>query len=322
MSDNAARFLAAKAFRFVVVLLVILTVNFALPRVLPGDPTYNLLGERATYNPTYLAELRERMGLGGPLHEQYGRYLVGLTQGDLGYSFTFTRPVSDVLGQRLGWTLLLVGPSVLLGALLALVFGTLAGWRRSSWLDVSLTSLSVFAHSMPHYWVAMLAVMVFAYRLSWFPLGRVATSDSAGFAYLGDLMWHLALPLAVLTLFKASYDCIIVRNTVVGVSGEDHVLVAQSRGVGGLPLLLNHVVRNSLAPLVTVTALQIGNVFAGALLVEIVFSWPGMGTVIYDAVAGRDYPLLQASFLLIAVCVIVANFLADVAYAWLDPRVQ
>lgn len=322
MRVDATQFIAVKIARFVVVLIVILTINFALPRVLPGDPIQNLLGERATYNPSYLIELRERMGLGGPLHEQYWRYLSNLAAGDLGYSFTFTRPVSDVLGERLGWTLLLVAPSVLLGALLALAFGTLAGWYRSSRLDLSLTSLSMLTHSMPHYWIAMLAVVVFAYHLDWFPLGHVSIQDSAGLAYCGDVLWHLALPLAVLTLFKASYDFIIVRNTVVSVSGEDHVLIAQSRGVQGPALLWRHVVRNSLAPLLTVTALQFGNIFAGALMIEIVFSWPGMGTVIYDAVAGRDYPLLQASFLLIAVCVITANFLADLAYARLDPRVR
>lgn len=317
-----SRFIAGKIFRYTFVLAIIITMNFALPRVLPGDPLLNLLGERATYNPEFMGELRVRMGLDGPLHRQYVRYLLDLARGDLGYSFTFTQPVSHVLTQRLGWTLILVGPAVLLGALVALLLGTLAGWRRSSRIDVALTSLSIFTHSMPHYWLAMLAVMVFSYRLGWFPLGRAPISDAGGMVYLGNFLWHLALPLATLTLLKASYDLIIVRNSVVAVSGEDHVLVARSRGIDGLPLIAHHVVRNSLAPLITVTAMQFGKLFAGALLIEIVFSWPGMGTVIWDAVGGRDYPLLQASFLVIAMGVLAANFLADLAYGWLDPRVR
>jgi peptide/nickel transport system permease protein len=314
-------FALRKATRYSLVLLAIATINFALPRLMPGDPLINLLGEYAVYDAQAIAQARERLGIDGPLHEQYWRYLVDLVRGNWGYSFTFMRPIGEVLGRCLGWTLLLLVPSVFLGALLAVPLGTLAGWKRGTRADVGVTALALFVHSMPHYWLAMLVVMVFAFRLDLFPLGRAISGDAVALAYLANLLWHLTLPLAVVTLYKASYDIIIIRNSVIAVSGEDHVLAARARGVPLPVLLINHVVRNSLGPLVTVTALQLGNVFAGALLVEMVFSWPGMGTLIYDAVAGRDYPLLQASFLLIAVCVLLANFLADLAYAWLDPRI-
>jgi peptide/nickel transport system permease protein len=308
--------------RYVLVLLVIITINFLLPRVMPGDPLLTILGERASYDPEHLAELRARMGLDGPLWQQYLRYLGDLARGDLGYSFTFTRPVSEVMVGRIGWTLLLILPSVILGAAIGLVLGALAGWRRSSRLDLLLTAGSMFFHSVPHYWVAMLTLTALAFWAGWFPLGKATSGYMEGLAYWQDVAWHLVLPLGVVTLFKAAYDFAIVRNSVVTTAGEEHVLAAQARGTSTSAILVHHVLRNSLAPLVTITALQFGTVFAGTLLVEVVFSWPGMGTLIYDAVSGRDYPLLQATFLLIAACVIAFNFIADLLYAWLDPRVR
>jgi peptide/nickel transport system permease protein len=319
---NWASIAGRRLVRYCLVLFVIITINFALPRVIPGDPLLTILGEGANHNPEYLAELRARMGLDGPILDQYRRYITDLARGDLGYSFTFSRPVGTVIGARVGWTLLLILPSVFLGAILGLALGTLAGWRRSSRWDIVITGIGMSIHSVPHYWVGMLVLIFFAFRLGWFPLGKATSGSTEGLAYLQDVLWHLTLPLLVVTLFKAAYDLVIVRNSVITVSGEDHVLAAQSRGIPTPSLVLNHVVRNSLAPLVTVTALQFGNIFAGALLVEIVFSWPGMGTLIYDAVAGRDYPLLQASFLLIAISVILANLLADILYTRLDPRVS
>jgi peptide/nickel transport system permease protein len=316
------RLVHRKLARYLLVLLAILTLNFALPRLMPGDPALNLMGEHFAYDPETIDEVRSKLGLEGPVHLQFLRYLGDLAQGDLGYSFTFKRPVAETIWMHLPWTLLLLIPAVITGALIALVLGTLAGWHRNSRLDLTLSSAALLVYSMPHYWIAMLVVMLFSFRLGLFPLAGAYSGSVEGVESIADLLWHLALPLGVVTLYKASYDLVIVRNSVITTMAEDHVIAAMARGVPLSVVLVRHVVRNSLAPLVTVTALQFGNIFAGALLVEIVFSWPGMGTMIFDAVGGRDYPLLQASFMIIAVCVLVANIVADLTYARLDPRIN
>ena len=175
---------------------------------------------------------------------------------------------------------------------------------------------------MPHYWLAMLFLTIFSFLLGWFPLGRVTTGGLSGLPYLIDVGWHMLLPLGVITIFKAGYDFLIVRNAVVSIYGEDYLLSARARGLSEMTVLFKHALRNALAPLVTVTAIQFGVLFAGVMLVEVVFSWPGMGTLIYEAIMARDYPLLQASFLIITVCVLLANFIADLLYARLDPRTR
>ncbi|MBN1370060.1 MAG: ABC transporter permease, partial [Dehalococcoidaceae bacterium] len=180
----------------------------------------------------------------------------------------------------------------------------------------------LLAYSVPHYWLAMLALFVFAYLLGWFPLGRAVSGGLVGFAYFTDVAWHMVLPLGVLTLSKAAYDHLIVRSSVVSIYGEDYILTAQARGLSGMAVLFKHGLRNALAPLVTVTAIQFGMLFSGALMVEVVFSWPGMGTLIYQAIGARDYPLLQYAFFIITVCVLAANLLADLVYRWLDPRMR
>jgi len=209
-----------------------------------------------------------------------------------------------------------------LAALLAALLGGIAAWRRGSRTDIGLSAAHLFVYSMPHYWLAMLLLFVFSFRLGWFPLGRATSGGLSGLPYLLDVGWHMFLPLVVITSFKAAYDYLIVRGSVVSILGEDYVLMAQAKGLSGMAVLFKHALRNALAPLVTVTAIQFGMVLSGALLVEVVFSWPGMGTLMYDAIGARDYPLLQSAFLIIAMCVLAANFIADVLYPLLDPRTR
>jgi peptide/nickel transport system permease protein len=180
----------------------------------------------------------------------------------------------------------------------------------------------MIAYSMPHYWLAMLALFVFSFLLGWFPLGKATSGVTTDLPYLLDVGWHMVLPLAVVTLFKAAYDFLIVRSSIVSIYGEDYILMAQAKGLTSMAVLFKHALRNALAPLLTVTAIQFGMIFSGTLLIEVVFSWPGMGTLIYDAIGARDYPLLQAAFLIVAVCVLIANLAADILYPKLDPRTR
>jgi peptide/nickel transport system permease protein len=241
--------------------------------------------------------------------------------GDWGYSYLYMRPVFNSITLHLRWTLILVLPSIVIGASIAMLFGALAAWYRKSRLDVSLSSIFLFAYSMPHYWLAMMLLFLFGFQLDWFPLGKVS-GGGAGLPYILDVGWHMVLPLAALTIFKASYDFLIVRSSVISIYGEDYILMAHAKGLSQMTVLFKHALRNALAPLVTVTAIQFGAILSGTLLIEVVFSWPGMGTLIYEAIGARDYPLLQGAFFIIAVCMLIANLIADVLYVWLDPRTR
>ncbi len=314
---------AIKTGRYLIVLLVIIILNFLIPRLMPGDPLMNIIGEEAYYTAGgSLEALKDELGLNRPLIEQFFNYIAGLFTGDWGYSYLSLRPVSNAIMLHLGWSLILILPSVILAAVIGAVAGSIAAWRRGSRLDVGLTGGFLLAYSLPHYWLAMLVLFVFAYLLGWFPLGKATSGGLTGLEYIIDTGWHMFLPLAVITMFKAAYDYLIVRNTVVSIYGEDYILTAQSKGLSQMAVLFKHGLRNSLAPLVTVTAIQFGTIFSGALMVEIVFSWPGMGTLIYDAIGARDYPLIQFAFFIIAVCVLLANFIADIVYPKLDPRMK
>ncbi len=315
--------IASRAARYLAALVIIVTLNFLLPRLMPGDPLMNLIGEEAYYGSGQALDvLKADLGLDQPLHIQYGRYLGGLVSGDWGYSYLYLRPVRDSIALHLRWTLALVLPAVVLAALLAALLGGLAAWRRGSALDVTLSGFHLIVYSMPHYWLAMLVLFVFSFRLGWFPLGKATSGGASSLPFMLDAGWHMLLPLLVITAFKAAYDFLIVRNSVVSILGEDYILMAQAKGLSGTAVLVRHALRNALAPLVTVTAIQFGMVLSGALLVEVVFSWPGMGTLLYDSIGARDYPLLQSAFLVIALCVLVANFIADMLYPQLDPRTR
>jgi peptide/nickel transport system permease protein len=291
--------------------------------MMPGDPFISLLGEEVYYrSPELVAQLKAQYGLDQPLRDQYLSYLHNLVQGNLGYSFHYSQPVWDVIAYKMKWTIVLLIPSVILGAILGIVIGSLAGWRRGSRMDTGITSLFLFVYSMPHYWLAMLFVLIFAFYLGIFPLSGITAGGLDGLAKLRDVLWHMALPVFVLTIFGATYNFFIMRSSVVQISGEGFVLTARAKGLRERDVLFKHVLRNAMLPLVTVIALDFGFMVSGALLVEIVFSWGGMGTLVYDAVLARDYPLLHGSFLVVAVCVLAANFLADVIYAVLDPRVR
>ena len=316
-------YLARQAIRYAISLFIIVTLIFLIPRMMPGDPFISLLGEEVYYrSPDLVEQLKAQYGLDQPLSEQYLSYLHNLMQGNLGYSFHCSQPVWDVIAYKMKWTIVLLIPSVILGAILGIVMGSLAGWQRGSGMDAWITSLFLFIYSMPHYWLAMLFVLIFAFYLGLFPLSGITAGGLEGVQKLRDVLWHMALPVFVLTLFGATYNFFIMRSSVVQVSGEGFVLTARAKGLAEREILFRHVLRNALLPLVTVIALDFGFMVSGALLVEIVFSWGGMGTLVYDAVLARDYPLLHGSFLVIACCVLAANFLADVLYAVLDPRIR
>jgi len=320
-------FLIRRALRYASTILIMITLIFFMSHLMPGSPLKNLLGEETFFdlmsqNPKALQEMEKVYGLDRPLAEQFWIYLFDLMHFDWGYSYKYRQPISDLILFRLKWTMVLLLPATTLGAFLGAFFGSLAGWLRGSSADSAITSLLLFVYSMPHYWLAMLLVLVFAFYLDLLPLCGICSASAQGLQRLLEILKHMVLPVSVLTLIGTAYNYTIMRSSVLQVLGEGFVLTARAKGLQEMDILFHHVLRNAMLPLVTVIALDFGFMVSGALLVEIVFSWGGMGTLVYDAVLARDYPLLHGCFLAIACCVLAANFLSDMLYSVLDPRIR
>jgi peptide/nickel transport system permease protein len=321
ISGRKAYFLG-KLTRYVFTLFLILSLNFALPRMMPGDPIVNLLGEEALHNdPRMIELLRAENGLDKPLHIQYINYLRSMGSMDLGYSIHKNLSVAQLMADSLVWTLLLVFPSIAFGSILALLLGSLAGFKSNSPVDLLLVAVSLLFYTCPPFLLAMLLLSIFAYHLGLFPLGNLSSGGKAGFNYILDVAWHLFLPVVSLSLLGASYKFLVVRNSVTQIFEEQFVVAARAKGLTEGRILLYHVIRNVLPPFISMVAISLGFMVSGALVIEMVFSLNGMGTLIYDAVLARDYPVMQGCFLVLTVFVLAANFAADMLYAVADPRI-
>lgn len=310
---------------FTIALIVLL--NFVLFRAMPGSPERVLLGRMPGVTAEVLEKTRARWGLDKPLFpDQFVAYLESTVQGDLGFSYAARgRPVTDVLAQRLGPTLLLFGLGELLAIILGLALGAYSGWRRGAIVDYLGNGLSLILYSTPYFLLGMGLLLVLATGLGWFPTFGMVT---AGATYAGplehllDLARHLALPLATVGLGLVGQYAILMRSSVVETLAEDYITTARAMGLSEGRVLRSHALPNALLPTVTLVAINLGYVVAGAITVEVVFNWPGLGTLTVDALASRDYPVLQGVFLLLSVAVVFANLVADLVYGVLDPRVR
>jgi peptide/nickel transport system permease protein len=292
--------------------------------MMPGSPLARLAGEEAgNMSAQDRARIIQDAGLDNPLGEQYLIYLGNLFRGDFGYSFQQKKPITSILLERLPWTLLLTGTALVLSTLIGATLGALAAWRRGQRTDFASISVFIFLQSLPSFWVGMILVAVFAVQLELFPTfgARDVFSRPEGLDYLVDVGHHLVLPAATLVLFTVSEIFLTMRYSMLSVLGEDFVTVARAKGLNQQQVLFRHAVRNAVLPVATVFMLRLGEAFAGATVIETVFSYPGVGRLIYDAVLARDYPLLQGAFLLITLSVVAANLVADLLYPILDPRV-
>lgn len=313
---------------YLATLWAVLTLNFFLPRLLPGDPLAALLDpENSEY--VFDAEVRAALeayyGLDRPLLQQYAAYLKGAVTGDLGRSIRLNRPVGELIGSHLPWTLLLTGTALGLASLIGVLGGAEAAWRRGSLADRLLTAASVVASNIPVYFVGMMLLILLGAELQWLPLagGRTpfARYDSP-LAAAADIGKHLILPALTLTLALLGSKFLLVRNNMVGVLGEDFMLVARAKGLSPLRLKWGHALRNALLPFVAHLAAHAGMAITGAVFIETLFNYPGMGRLIFEAVGARDYPVLQGIFLIVATAVLSANLLADWLNARLDPRLE
>jgi peptide/nickel transport system permease protein len=317
-------YLGRKLVQLALTLLAVVTFNFLLFRVLPGDPI-QLYARSGRLTPEAAAQLRALFGLDKPVWSQFWIYLRGLLHGDMGFSLTYRRPVSDIVGERMVNTLLLVGAATVIVVVLGVVLGAIAASRRGSKLDASTLYGSLVLWSMPTFWTGLLLVFAFGVWFKVLPISGISTAGADYASGLGlplDVARHLVLPTLTLVLVDIGQFVLITRSSLVDVLTEDFVTTARAKGNPRRRVVWKHGMRNAVLPVVTASALYIGLVVGGAIQVETVFSWPGMGELTYDAVLRRDYPVLEACFLLFAVTVIVANFLSDVLYRILDPRVR
>jgi peptide/nickel transport system permease protein len=309
--------LQKKTTRYLLAVFFIATLNFMIPRVMPGDPVTNLLGEDSMLSHKHLAELKAELGLDQPLLSQYLKYWKDVLHLKFGFSYHYNAKVSQLIGARLKWTLLLVGPGIILGALLGTCLGAVSGWKNQTTLNKLATALMLLIYSTPPYFFALLVLYLFAFKLELFSLRGFYTTGS-----VGDIFKHLFLPVMVLTLFVTSRNYMMMQGSVLQEKEKLYALCAKAKGLMGNAILFRHIFKNASLPVVTLVALDFGFILSGALFVEIVFSMNGMGTLIYDAVMSRDYPVLQGIFLIMTIMVVTMNFLADLVYSVIDPRVR
>ncbi|MBW4701401.1 MULTISPECIES: ABC transporter permease [unclassified Micromonospora] len=310
------RFVLRRLLQSVVVLLGVTLVVFLLLQLVPGDPVRVALGTRFDQQ-TYDA-LRERSGLDRPLVVQYLSYVGHALTGDLGVSFRSGQPVTTIVLERLPATLSLAVTAVLLALLVAFPLGVLSAVRSGSFVDHAARVFSQFGVSVPDFWTGIMGILLFAGVLGWLPpSGYVAlTDDPAGWAS------HVALPAAAVGLVTASILTRFIRSSVLEVLAEDYVRTAEAKGLRRRVVVVRHVLRNALIPVVTVVGVQLASLVGGVIVIEVLFAWPGIGRLTYDAVQARDYPVLQGAVLFVATLFLLTNLLVDVLYARLDPRIR
>ena len=305
-------------------LLAVATFNFILFRVLPGNPI-QLQARAGNLSPDAIARLREIYGLDQPLVSQFFIYLRDVFTGQFGMSITYQRPVIDVLAERMLNTLILLAAATVLVVVLGIGLGIVAAARHGSRVDSSTVVGALILWSLPTFWTGLILIFVFGVFLHVLPVAGTSTPGLSSTSPLGsvaDLVRHLILPTITLALVDIGQFVLITRSSLVDVLTEDYILTAKAKGLSRRLVVWRHGVRNALLPVVTTTALYVGLTIGGAIQVETVFSWPGMGRLMYDAVLRRDYPILEASFFIFAVVVIAANLVSDLLYQILDPRVR
>ena len=303
-------------------LAFVLAFNFILFRAI-GDPVKLLTRSSVHLDPQEQQALREEFGIDDPLPLQFVNYLGDTFRGEFGYSFISGRPVSDSIAEKVWPTILLVGTATVLSTVIGILIGIRGAWRRGSFFDTGSLLGSLTLYSMPEGWLGMILLILFAGLLGWFPAGGIESTDRlTGLAHIVDVAEHLFLPCLTLTLGYLGEFAIIMRSSLLEVMGEDFIQTARAKGVRDKDVRRRHAVPNALLPTFTLAFYSIGFILGGAVLIEEVFSWPGLGQLTYAAIEALDYPVIQAVFLLSSATVILFNLLADILYGYLDPRVK
>ena len=321
------RYILKRLLQAVPLLLGVATVTFFIVHLAPGDPMDMFLEQRyrRQIDPEVIELLRQKYGLDQPIHVQYVKWIGNLARGDLGESFRHRRPVATLIAERIPFTLQLTVLALFFDALIGIALGIFSAIKQYSLADKAITLGSLIIYSIPGFWLALMLVLIFSVNLGWLPTSQTRSLDYellSWFEKLLDLLWHLVLPVFVLGIASAAGTARYMRNRLLEVLSEEYILAARARGLKERAVILKHALRNALIPIVTIYGLSLPFLLGGAVLIENVFAWPGMGTLAVEAVRGRDYPVILATSMMGAVLVVVGNLLADVTYVLVDPRVS
>jgi len=325
------RFLLRRAGFYLVALWAAVTFNFIIPRLMPGDPAEAYIARLQTQQVTHaqIDAIRAEFGVNPnvPVWKQYFAYLNGLLHGNLGISTSqFPSQVIDILRQSLPWTIGLVGAALILSFFIGTLVGMLIAWKRGSWYDTAVPPILTFFSAVPYFWMALGLVYLFGVNLNWFPTdsGYDVFSVTPGWSidFISSVVQHAILPVTTLVIGSLAGWVLTMRNMMITTLSEDYVLMAQAKGLPERRVMFNYAARNAILPSITSFSISLGLIVSGSLLTEIVFNYPGIGFALYKGVQGNDYALVEGCFLVIALAVLIANFLSELIYAFLDPRVR
>jgi peptide/nickel transport system permease protein len=303
---------------------VCITVTFLLLHLMPGDYISNYLLWIANKIPAQtVAQFAQQYGLDLPLTDQYIRYIGNIITGNWGYSYAYGVPVLSLILEKLAWTLVILVPATILGILAGSILGAYSGWRSGSRTDLSLFNVMIVVRAIPEFWWAIMAVIVFAFTLHWFPIGGYTGISvlSTGLDP-GDVLYHAILPVSLTAFFIATGNYYLMRNSMISVIGEDYIATARAKGVPEHSILWRHAMKNALLPMVTMTTFQVAGIIMGNIFIEMVFSWPGIGFLTTEALRQRDLPLLEGIFLIDSLLTIGAMLAADILASYIDPRIR
>jgi peptide/nickel transport system permease protein len=308
-------------------LFCIVLINFTLTRFMPGDPVMFIVGEDEylqiqTSNPDVIKKIRSEYGLDNSIMRQFIIYLGKLIKFDFDSSFRTKKPVLDTILPRIRTTLILAIPATFFAAIIGGALGLFAGWKKGEKIDLLFSPFMAIFHTIPANCLAMIFLLVFAYHLDLFPINGWTSGGLSGMNKFLDVLWHMFLPMSVLILLKVPSDFMLMKSSVSSIRNEDYVIVAMSRGFKERDILLRQVLKNAAPPFITSLCMQFGYVLSGSLIIEVVFSWPGMGMLINESVMIKDFPMLQMCFLILGLCVIISNLIADSLVQIIDPRVK
>jgi peptide/nickel transport system permease protein len=321
-------FILKRAIYTVFLVLIVISLDFVIFMLMPGDPAERLVNPNMIGKSTIIESLRNQWGFNDPIHIRYAKYIVNMLTGQFGYSYRSGDPVLGEAYERLGNTLILVIPPEIFAVIIGIVFGAIAARKRGNWFDNTAVSASLMLYALPVFWIAMMLVLVFSLSLGWLPSGHAHPDfwllhpPTSFLENIGTRMTYLILPWTTLFLISWGSYVLLTRASVLEAITEDYVVTARAKGLKERTILFKHTLKNALLPIVTEIAITFGFTLSGAIITEQVFVYPGLGWWTWRAIENNDYPVLQAIFFLIAVCVIIANFIADVLYGIIDPRIK
>lgn len=317
------RYLLSRLAWAVPIVLAIVVINFLIIHIVPGDPIQALVGDFPA-PPGYAEQVRKEFGLDQPILVQLGLYLQNLAVGNLGFSFANRQPVLGLILDRAMITLMLMIPALTMAAITGIVLALAAAPRAGSLYDSGITAISLVGYSVPIFWLGQILVIVFAIKLQWLPAQGMITlrEQLTGLAKFTDIVWHLVLPCFSVTIYYLAVVARVTRASVLEAMSQDFVLTARAKGLNRRSVLWRHILPNALIPVATVIGYNFGNSLTGAIMVETVFAWPGLGQLFITSIGNRDYPVLQGIFLFTAITVVLVNVATDMMYALLDPRVR